>query len=78
MSLLDDLRAKADVNSDGKLSADDLAELKNKINPEQFDQLKKLADRNEDGSVNFDDIKGLDLGGVVDDIKGAVGGLFGK
>ncbi|HMS93240.1 MAG TPA: EF-hand domain-containing protein [Candidatus Saccharibacteria bacterium] len=78
MSLLDDLKAKADVNGDGKLSAEDLASLKDKISPEQFDQLKQLADRNDDGSINFDDVKSLDLGGIVDDIKGAVGGLFGK
>lgn len=78
MSLLDDLKAKADVNGDGKLSADDLAGLKDKISPDQFDQLKQLADRNDDGSINFDDVKNLDFGSVVDDIKGAVGGLFGK
>lgn len=78
MSLLDDLKAKADVNGDGKISADDLANLKDKVSPEQFDQLKQLADRNDDGSINFDDVKNLDFGSVVNDIKSAVGGLFGK
>ncbi len=78
MSLLDDLKAKADVNGDGTLSADDLAELRDKISPEQFDQLKQLADRNSDGSINFDDIKNFDLGAAADDLKSTLGGLFGE
>ncbi len=78
MGLLEDLKAKADANGDGKLSMDDLASLKDKISPEQFDQLKSLADRNSDGSINFDDIKGLDLGSVFNDVKDKFTGLFGK
>ena len=78
MSLLDDLKAKADVNGDGKLSADDLAGLKDKISPDQFDQLKQLADQNDDGKLNLDDIKGIDLDSIASDVKDRLGGLFGK
>ena len=49
MGLLDDLKAKADLNGDGKLSAEDLEQLKGTINGEQLDKLKQLADQNDDG-----------------------------
>lgn len=42
MSLLDDLKAKADLNGDGKLDAADLESLKDGANNEQIEKLKGL------------------------------------
>lgn len=78
MSLLDDLKAKADLNGDGKLTAEDIEQLKGTINGEQLDKLKQLADQNDDGKLNLDDIKGIDLGNIASDVKDRLGGLFGK
>lgn len=78
MSLLDDIKAKADLNGDGKIGPEDLESLKNGENNEQLDQLKSVADQNGDGKLSFDDIKNFDLGKTVEDAKNALGGLFGK
>lgn len=78
MGLLDDLKAKADLNGDGKLGAEDFEQLKGTINGEQLDKLKQLADQNDDGRLSLDDIKGIDLGNIVNDVKDKLGGLFGK
>ena len=41
MSLVDDLKAKADLNGDGKLSLEDLEGLKDGANNEQIEKLKE-------------------------------------
>lgn len=78
MSLIDDLKAKADLNGDGRLSPQDLESLKDGANDEQLDKLKQLADQNDDGKLSFDDAKNLDFGNLAKDIKSQLGGLFGK
>lgn len=78
MGLIDDIKAKADQNGDGKLSADDLESLKNGANNGQLDKLKDLADQNDDGKLGVDDIKGFDFGKTISDAKDSLGGLFGK
>lgn len=77
MSLLDDLKKKADLNGDGKLSIEDLESLKDGANNEQLDQLKQLADQNGDGKLDLEDVKSFDFGKIVDNVKDQLGGLFG-
>ncbi len=77
MNLLDDLKAKADLNGDGKLSVEDLESLKDGVNNDQLDQLKQFADQNGDGKLDFEDVKNFDFGKVVDNVKDKLGGLFG-
>lgn len=72
MSVLDDLQKLADGNGDGKLTADDLESMKDKIPADKFDEMKKMADSNDDGKINFADLKSLDFG----DIKDKIGGIF--
>ena len=74
MSLLDDLKAKADVNGDGKLSIEDLEKLKDGVNNDQLDELKKVADQNGDGKLDLEDVKSFNF----DSVKEKLGGLFGK
>lgn len=69
MSLLDDMKAKADANGDGKLNTDDLEALRNSDNGEIIDKLKAAADQNDDGKLSFDDAKSFDLGDAVADLK---------
>ena len=76
MSLLDDLKSKADLNGDGKLNVADLESLKDGANNGQLDKLKDIADRNGDGKVDLDDAKNLDLGKVASDVKSSLSGLF--
>ncbi len=45
MSLLDDLKEKADLNGDGKLGPEDLESLKDGVNNEQIEKLKEFADK---------------------------------
>ena len=78
MSLIDDLKAKADRNGDGKLNAEDLESLKDGLNNEQLDRLKQLADRNQDGKLSWDDVKNIDFGELVSDAKDNLSGLFGN
>ena len=77
MSLVDDLKAKADRNGDGKISKEDLEGMKNGENDSHIDKLKDLADRNGDGKIGLDDAKNIDLGSLAGDAKSKLGGMFG-
>jgi len=68
MSILDDIKAKADTNGDGKISKDDLEALKGGEHDEIIEQLKSKADLNDDGKLDLSDLK---------DVKGDVGDLLG-
>lgn len=74
MSLLDDLKSKADKNDDGRLDKDDLESLKNGDGNHDtwLDKLKDKADQNGDGKVGMDDFSGLKdgLGGMKDKLFG--------
>ncbi len=74
MGLIDDLKARADSNADGKITKEDLEGLNSEENKAKIEALKQIADTNKDGKIDLDDAKGLNLGQVVDDIKG----VFGK
>ena len=76
MSLLDDIKAKADEA--GKVSMDQLQELKDKLPEEKLQQLQDMADRNDDGKVSVDDLQNFDFRKLFDDAKNALGGLFGS
>lgn len=78
MGLIDDLKAKADLNGDGNLTPADLESLKDGTNNEQLDKLKEVADQNSDGKINFDDAKNLDFGNIANQLKDSAGNLFGK
>lgn len=73
MGLLDDLKAKADVNGDGKITKEDLEALKSGDNADMVDKLKGLADQNDDGKLNLDDVKNFDLGDTISDAKNVFG-----
>ena len=77
MSLLDDLQAKADLNGDGKLSVEDLENLKDGVNNEELEKLKGLADQNGDGKIDFEDAKSFNFDNVVDVVKDKLSGIFG-
>lgn len=77
MGLIDDLKAKADINGDGKLSTEDLESLKDGTNNEHLDKLKEVADQNGDGKIDFDDAKNLDFGNLANELKDSAGRLFG-
>lgn len=75
MSFIDDIKAKADANGDGKLTFEDLEHLK-ESHPEANEQLSKLqtrADANDDGKIDFSDARGM-----FDDAMNNLGGIFGK
>lgn len=74
MSLLDDIKAKADANGDGSLNLDDLNSLKDQFSPEQFDQLKEKLLGN-DGKLSMDDVQN-NLGDVFNNVKDSLGGFF--
>jgi hypothetical protein len=74
MGLFDALKAKADMNGDGKITKEDLESLKSPENKDKIEQLKGVADRNKDGKLDLSDAKGLDFGQLAKDAKG----LFGK
>jgi hypothetical protein len=78
MGLLDEIKAKADANGDGKVDKADLEALRSGENAGAIDQLESLADQNGDGKITLDDAKSIDLGALGDDIKGKLGGMFGK
>lgn len=63
MGLLDDAKNKAqsmgDQNGDGRISKEDLENMKDGTNNEHIDQLKAKADSNEDGKVDMNDVGGL-------------------
>lgn len=74
MGLIDDLKAKADVNGDGKITKEDLEALNSAENRAKIEELKQIADANKDGMLDINDAKGLNLGQAINDIKG----VFGK
>lgn len=68
MSLLDDLKAKADANGDGKISLEDLEALRDGSNNSAIDKIKEVA-QNTGGKIDFEEIKNLNIGGVIDYLK---------
>ena len=74
MNLFDELKKRADVNGDGKITKEDLDALNSPENKAKIDELKKTADSNKDGKLDLSDVKSLNLGNVAKDIKG----MFGK
>lgn len=68
MSLLDDLKAKADANGDGKISLEDLEALRDGSNNSAIDKIKQAA-QNTGGKIDFEEIKNLNIGGVIDYLK---------
>lgn len=82
MSLLDDIKAKADANGDGKVDLKDLEALRTGDNGHIIDALeKKIAGK--DGKLGLDDIKNINfdtLGSVAGDIiiGGAKDSLLGN
>lgn len=78
MSLLDDIKAKADQNGDGKLSADDLESLRDKLPTDKLDELKTKLDQSGDGKLDFEDVKNFDFGNLANDAKSAVADLKNK
>lgn len=83
MSLLDDIKAKADVNGDGKITTDDLESLRNNDNGDVIDQLKEKA-LGSDGKFSMEDVKSnfeelkKNAGDAVDKAKDSLGNIFGK
>lgn len=73
MSLFDDLKAKADINNDGKINKEDLEALRSGENSSIIDSLKEKADMNDDGKLNLDDLKAFDIGDKIDDLKSKFG-----
>ena len=57
--MINDAKAKADANSDGKLSTDDLDGLAKQygVDPKHLDGLKAKADANGDGKIDLEDVK---------------------
>lgn len=75
MSFIDDIKAKADANGDGKLTYEDLEHLK-VSHPEASEHLTRLqaqADANDDGKVDLSDARGL-LGEAMKNISDIFGG----
>lgn len=74
MALFDELKKRADVNGDGKITKEDLDAVNSPENKQKVDELKKVADSNKDGKVDLSDVKGINLGEVAGNLKG----MFGK
>lgn len=55
----DKVQDMGDQNGDGRLSKEDLENLKDGSNNEHIDQLKAKADANEDGKVDASDLGDL-------------------
>lgn len=82
MSLLDDMKAKADANADGMLSAEDLASFQEQMPADMFEQLQAKLDGNGDGALDLNDLGGIDLGGldfggIAEQAKSFFDGIFG-
>lgn len=77
MSLFDDMKAKADANADGKLSAEDLGSFQDQMPADMFEQLQTKLDGNGDGALDMSDLSGMDLGGILDQATSFFDGLFG-
>lgn len=58
-SIKDKAKDLADQNDDGRLSKEDLEQLRDGTNDEHIDRLKAKADANEDGKVNMSDLGDL-------------------
>lgn len=69
MNLFDNLKAKADINGDGKITKADLDALKSPENKQKIDDLKAKADQNKDGKLDLQDVKGANLGQLAKDVK---------
>lgn len=70
MSIIDDIKQKADTNGDGNLSMEDLKHLKQE-HPEmstKFEELKQKA-AGQDGKLDFNDVK-THISGLGGKIKG--------
>ena len=78
MSLLDDIKSKADANGDGKIDQHDLESLRSSDNNQIIDQLKEKADQNNDGRLDLEDLKNLDFGNLANDAKNAFSDVTGK
>lgn len=82
MSLLDDIKAKADANGDGKITLEDLESLKGGDNDDMIEEIKKKF-LGSDGKFDMKDItdnfEGLKAGaaGLADKAKDALGDMFG-
>ena len=74
MSLLDDIKTKADANGDGKLNSEDLESLRSGNNGQLIDKLKAAADQNDDGKLSFEDVKNFDFGSTITNIKAMFSG----
>ena len=85
MSLLDDIKAKADANGDGKINLEDLEALRSGDNSEIIDKLKEKV-VGKDGKLDFEDIKNINFdtltstaSDVINDAKDSfLGNIFGK
>ncbi len=77
MGLFDDIKAKADANGDGKITKDDIDDLKNTFDTysKQLENLRGIADSNGDGKIDMKDIQG-----AVDklDTLGKLGSVLGS
>lgn len=71
--LLEDAKARADVNGDGKLTVQDLEALRDQhgLDSKLVDDLKAKADASGDGKLGFDDIKAgaANLGEAMNNFK---------
>lgn len=70
MALFDELKKRADVNGDSKITKEDLDAVKSPENKDKIEKLKTMADSNKDGKVDLSDAKGLDLGQIANGVKG--------
>lgn len=70
MSVVDDIKKKANRNDDGKLSKADLDQLRVRY-PEYCDKFRALlnkADTNKDGKISLSDIDGM-FGGFMENMR---------
>lgn len=79
MNILDELKAKADTNGDGKVDRSDIEALKSKYPDyaDTLDELKAKADANNDGRVNFSDVSDL-FGDLKDGMSEFGKKIFGQ
>lgn len=68
MSILDDLKAKADANGDGKITMADLDSLKDGTNDDLINRLKQKAARF-DGKLNLNDPRHIDTNNLISDTR---------
>lgn len=68
MSILDDVKAKADANGDGKVTLQDLDAMKDGVNDSVIEELRSKALRY-NGKLNVRDPKHIDTEHVINDPK---------